>query len=66
MAALDAWPFGRVLPKVGPALTTHWPGCLSPQLASLIQLRLYVGKFQPPDGGNGGHGGNVVVQACAA
>ncbi|KAA6419520.1 MAG: GTP-binding Obg [Trebouxia sp. A1-2] len=24
------------------------------------------GKFQPPDGGNGGHGGNVVVQASAA
>lgn len=23
------------------------------------------GKFQPPDGGNGGHGGNVVVQASS-
>lgn len=27
---------------------------------------LHAGKFQPPDGGNGGHGGSVVVQASAA
>jgi GTP-binding protein len=22
------------------------------------------GKFRPPDGGNGGRGGDVIVQAC--
>ena len=33
---------------------------------NLTHLLLCTGKFQPPDGGNGGHGGSVVVQACAA
>ena len=34
-------------------------------LTCLRRLPAHAGKFQPADGGNGGHGGNVVVEASA-
>lgn len=74
MAGLGVVPFGAAKPKVraraaSGKLTTDPISC-ERVLVGLyrclsVESIFCVGKHQPPDGGNGGQGGDMLVQASA-